>query len=173
MRRSCRRFYGVRNNSHAARRVRLKARLAFALPLHIPPQKRERDSRTPKYKSTPASLARSQPPSPLPQQLRLLKKKRVDGNLSISYVDWRGNRAFVHVETNIEVGTFNVITKKEKKMKRGGPMRAPPLLQKTVVIVLSLALIAGGTPALVAGQTPPSLQTDRAQQTGLPNRTLS
>ena len=37
-----------------------------------------------------------------------------------------------------------------------GPMRAPPLLQKTVLIVLSLALIAGGTPGLVAGQTPPS-----------------
>ncbi len=35
-------------------------------------------------------------------------------------------------------------------------MRAPPLLQKTVLIVLSLALIAGGTPGLVAGQTPPS-----------------
>lgn len=35
-------------------------------------------------------------------------------------------------------------------------MRAPPLLQKTVLIVLSLALITGGTPGLVAGQTPPS-----------------
>src|ERR1700735_1431842 len=41
-------------------------------------------------------------------------------------------------------------------MKRGGPMRAPPLLQKTVLIVLSLALIAGGTPGLIAGQAPPS-----------------
>src|SRR6202795_3279344 len=41
-------------------------------------------------------------------------------------------------------------------MKRGGLMRAPPLLQKTVLIVLSLALIAGGTPGLVAGQAPPS-----------------
>ena len=37
-----------------------------------------------------------------------------------------------------------------------GPVRDPPLLQKTVLIVLSLALIAGGTPGLVAGQTPPS-----------------
>jgi hypothetical protein len=35
-------------------------------------------------------------------------------------------------------------------------MRAPPLLQKTVLVVLSLALIAGGTPGLVAGQAPPS-----------------
>ncbi len=35
-------------------------------------------------------------------------------------------------------------------------MRAPPLLQKIVLIVLSLALIAGGTPGLIAGQAPPS-----------------
>jgi Protein of unknown function (DUF3300) len=35
-------------------------------------------------------------------------------------------------------------------------MRAPPLLQKTVLIVLSLALIAGGTPGLVLAQAPPS-----------------
>ena len=33
-------------------------------------------------------------------------------------------------------------------------MRAPPILQKIVLIVLSLALIAGGTPGLVAGQAP-------------------
>jgi Protein of unknown function (DUF3300) len=35
-------------------------------------------------------------------------------------------------------------------------MRAPPLLQRIVLIVLSLALIVGGTPGLVAGQPPPS-----------------
>jgi hypothetical protein len=35
-------------------------------------------------------------------------------------------------------------------------MRAPPLLQKSVLIVLSLALIAGGTQGLIAGQAPPS-----------------
>jgi Protein of unknown function (DUF3300) len=35
-------------------------------------------------------------------------------------------------------------------------MRAPPLLQKIVLIVLSLALIAGGTPGLIAGQAPPA-----------------
>jgi hypothetical protein len=35
-------------------------------------------------------------------------------------------------------------------------MRAPPLLQKIVLIVLSLALIVGGAPGLVAGQAPPS-----------------
>src|ERR1700675_2872895 len=41
-------------------------------------------------------------------------------------------------------------------MKRGGLMRAPPLLQKSILIVLSLALIAGGTPGLIAGQAPSS-----------------
>jgi hypothetical protein len=35
-------------------------------------------------------------------------------------------------------------------------MRAPPLLQKIVLIVLSLALIAGGTPRPIAGQAPPA-----------------
>ena len=35
-------------------------------------------------------------------------------------------------------------------------MTPPPLLQKIVLIVLSLALVAGGTPGLVAGQAPMS-----------------
>jgi ABC-type antimicrobial peptide transport system permease subunit len=40
-------------------------------------------------------------------------------------------------------------------MKRG-LMRAPPLLQKSILIVLLLALIAGETHGLIAGQAPPS-----------------
>jgi hypothetical protein len=59
----------------------------------------------------------------------------------------------VSAEMSIEVGTLDVTTKREK-MTQGGLMRAPPILQKIVLIVLSLALIAGGTPGLVAGQAP-------------------
>jgi hypothetical protein len=62
----------------------------------------------------------------------------------------------VPAEINVEVGIFDPIIKKEKKMKRGGLMRAPPLLQKSILIALSLALIAGGTHGLIAGQAPPS-----------------
>jgi hypothetical protein len=56
--------------------------------------------------------------------------------------------------SNLEV-LFLIPTEKEKEqMKAGGLMRTPPLLQKAILIVVSLGLIVGGTPGLIAGQAP-------------------